>query len=31
MVRDLFAPFGIYLPRNSSAQAKAGRPCRLRA
>ncbi|MEF3698603.1 SH3 domain-containing protein [Desulfolutivibrio sp.] len=24
MVRDLFAPFGIYLPRNSSAQAKAG-------
>ncbi|MFZ5812348.1 MAG: SH3 domain-containing protein [Thermodesulfobacteriota bacterium] len=24
MVRDLFAPFGIYLPRNSSSQAKAG-------
>ncbi len=24
MVRDLFTPFGIYLPRNSSAQAKAG-------
>lgn len=24
MVRDLFAPFGIYLPRNSSAQAKSG-------
>jgi hypothetical protein len=24
MVRDLFAPFGIYLPRNSSSQAKSG-------
>lgn len=24
MVRDLFTPFGIFLPRNSSAQAKAG-------
>lgn len=24
LVRDLFAPFGVYLPRNSSAQAKAG-------
>lgn len=24
MMRDLFAPFGIWLPRNSAAQAKAG-------
>lgn len=24
MVRDLFAPFGIWLPRNSAAQAKSG-------
>jgi cell wall-associated NlpC family hydrolase len=25
MIRDLFAPFGLYLPRNSSEQARAGR------
>ncbi|MBE0498411.1 MAG: SH3 domain-containing protein [Campylobacterales bacterium] len=25
MLRDLYAPFGIWLPRNSSEQAKAGR------
>jgi cell wall-associated NlpC family hydrolase len=25
MTRDLFAPFGLYLPRNSSEQARAGR------
>jgi len=24
LVRDLFAPFGVFLPRNSSAQAKSG-------
>ena len=24
MTRDLFAPFGIWLPRNSSRQAKVG-------
>jgi cell wall-associated NlpC family hydrolase len=24
MIRDLFAPFGLYLPRNSSEQARAG-------
>lgn len=25
MIRDLLAPFGLYLPRNSSAQARAGK------
>lgn len=25
MMRDLFAPFGLWLPRNSAAQAKSGR------
>lgn len=29
MVRDLFAPFGIWLPRNSAAQARRGRVVRL--
>ena len=26
LTRDLMAPFGIFLPRNSSAQGRAGRP-----
>lgn len=29
MIRDLFAPFGIWLPRNSAAQARRGRVVRL--
>lgn len=31
MTRDLLAPFGVYLPRNSSAQAKAGKVVSLAA
>lgn len=29
MIRDLFAPFGLWLPRNSAAQAKRGNVIRL--
>lgn len=29
MIRDLFAPFGLWLPRNSSAQARRGHVIRL--
>jgi hypothetical protein len=31
LTRDLFAPFGIFLPRNSATQSKRGRPISLAA